>query len=147
MLATIDDLRPVALRLFRDPRGALVPIELAQAIPFKVARFFWIFDVPPDEARGSHAHKLCHQYMICAVGSVHVQAFDGRSERSIALTAGQALHVPPALFTAERFDAPGTVLMVFCDRPYEVDDYLADRNALVAYRREVGAAASRPASR
>ena len=67
MLATVDDLRPVALRTFIDPRGALVPIELAQTIPFTVARFFWIFDVPAGEARGSHAHKLCHQYLVCAV--------------------------------------------------------------------------------
>jgi hypothetical protein len=146
MLATVDALRPVALRLFADPRGVLVPIELAQSIPFKVARFFWIFDVPPGGARGSHAHKLCHQYMICAVGSLRVEAFDGCTERSIALTAGQALHVPPALFTAERFDAPDTVLMVFCDRPYELGDYLTDREALAAYRREVGAASGRAAS-
>jgi len=146
MLATVDDLRRVALRIFIDPRGALVPIELAQSIPFKVARFFWIFDVPPGEVRGSHAHKLCHQYLVCAVGSLRVDAFDGRTERSIALTAGQALHVPPALFTAERFDAPGTVLMAFCDRPYELDDYLTDRGALAAYRREVGAAPPRAAS-
>jgi hypothetical protein len=34
-----------------------------------VARLFWIFDVPPGGVRGPHAHKLCHQYMVCAVGS------------------------------------------------------------------------------
>jgi hypothetical protein len=72
--------------------------------------------------------------MVCAVGSLRVEAFDGRAERSIVLMAGQALHVPPALFTAERFGAPGTVLMVFCDRIYEVGDYLTDRAALAAYR-------------
>jgi hypothetical protein len=78
---------------------------------------------------------------------VHVQAFDGRTEHLIALTAGQALHVPPTLFTAERFDAPGTVLMVFCDRPYELNDYLTDRDSLAAYRREAGSAAPPTASR
>jgi hypothetical protein len=146
-LATVDDLRPVAFRPYRDSQGALVPIELPQSIPFKVARFFWVFDVPAAEVRGSHAHKLCEQYMICAVGLLRVQAYDGRAERSIALTAGEALHVPRAVFTAIRFDAPGTILMVFCDRPYEPDDYLNDRDALLAYRREVGmAAAGRAAS-
>jgi UDP-2-acetamido-3-amino-2,3-dideoxy-glucuronate N-acetyltransferase len=140
MLASVDDLRPVSFRMFCDPRGALVPMELAQSIPFQVVRFFWIFDVPPGEVRGSHAHKLCHQYLVCAVGSLRVDAFDGRAERSIVLAAGQALHVPPALFTVERFDAPGTVLMVFCDRTYEVGDYLTSREALAAYRRGVVAA-------
>jgi dTDP-4-dehydrorhamnose 3,5-epimerase-like enzyme len=139
-LATVDDLKPVAFRLFRDPRGVLVPIELAQSLPFKAARFFWIFDVPPGQVRGAHAHKLCHQFLICALGSVQVEASDGRAERAIALAAGQALHVPPGLFTAERYVAPGSVLLVFCDRPYEPEDYLNDRDAFLAYRREAGVA-------
>jgi hypothetical protein len=143
-LATVDDLRPIAFRLFADPRGTLVPIELPQSLPFKVARFFWIFDVPAGEVRGAHAHKLCHQLMVCAIGSLRVEADDGQAARSIALTPGQALHVPPALFTAERFDTPGTVLMVFCDRPYEFDDYLNDREALRAWRRQVGGAPGGP---
>jgi UDP-2-acetamido-3-amino-2,3-dideoxy-glucuronate N-acetyltransferase len=143
-LATVDDLKPVAFRLFRDARGVLVPIELAQALPFKAARFFWIFDVSPGQVRGWHAHKLCQQFLICARGSVHVEAYDGRAERTIALTAGQALHVPPGLFTAERYVAPSSVLMVFCDRLYEPEDNLNDRDAILAYRREVSAGAPPP---
>jgi dTDP-4-dehydrorhamnose 3,5-epimerase-like enzyme len=143
-LATVDDLKPVAFRLFRDARGVLAPIELTQSLPFKVARFFWIFDVPPGQVRGAHAHKLCQQFLICAVGSVQVEAYDGRAERTIALTAGQALHVPPGLFTAERYVAPGSVLMVFCDRPYEPDDYLNDRDAFLAYRRQAASAGASP---
>jgi dTDP-4-dehydrorhamnose 3,5-epimerase-like enzyme len=139
-LATVDDLEPVAFRLFRDARGVLVPVDLAQSLPFKAARFFWIFDVPAGQVRGAHAHKLCHQFLICALGSVQVEATDGRAERSYELTAGQALHVPPGLFTAEHYLAPGSVLMVFCDRPYEPQDYLNDREAFLAYRRNIGAA-------
>jgi hypothetical protein len=143
-LATVDDLRPVAFRLFADPRGALVPIEVPKSIPFKVARFFWIFDVPCGEVRGAHAHKLCHQFMVCAVGSLRVEADDGQAERLIVLTAGQGLHVPPGLSTAERFEAPGTVLMVFCDRPYEPEDYLNNREALRIWRRQVGGTPAGP---
>ena len=146
MLSTVDDLKPVAFRLFSDQRGVLVPIELPQSIPFKVMRFFWVFDVPVGGARGSHGHKACQQYMICAAGSVRVEAYDGHAERSIVLTAGQALHVPPALYTTERFDMPGSVLMVFCDRPYELDDYLNDREALVAYRQKASMSAGLPSS-
>ena len=137
MLATVGDLIPIVLRPFSDQRGVLVPIELSQSIPFKVVRFFWIFKVPPGGTRGAHAHKACHQYMICAVGSLRVDAFDGHAERMITLTAGQALHVPPAILTTEHFHTFETALMVFCDRPYEVDDYLDDRAALVAHRQQI----------
>jgi dTDP-4-dehydrorhamnose 3,5-epimerase-like enzyme len=145
-LATVDDLKPVELRLFRDARGTLVPIEVSQAVPFRVARFFWIFDVPAGQVRGAHAHKLCHQYLMCALGTVQVEAYDGQAERSIVLTAGQALHVPPVLFTAERYDT-GSVLMVFCDRPYELEDYLNDRNAFLSYRQQISDAAGETTSR
>src|SRR5262245_32755466 len=136
-LPTVEDLKPVVFRQFSDPRGVLVPIELLQSIPFKVVRFFWIYNVPAGATRGSHAHKACHQYMTCAVGSVQVDAFDGQAERVITLTAGQAVHVPPAILTAERFHTLESVLMVFCDRPFEADDYLDDRAALVEHRQQI----------
>jgi UDP-2-acetamido-3-amino-2,3-dideoxy-glucuronate N-acetyltransferase len=139
MLATVNDLAPAALQVFRDERGVLVPIEFGKSIPFPVSRFFWISDVPAARARGGHAHKACNQYCVCAVGSVRVEAFDGNSERTIGLAVGQALYVPPAIFTTEWFVEDGTVLMVFCDRPYERDDYLVDRDKLAAYRRSISA--------
>jgi hypothetical protein len=36
--------------------------------------------------------------------------------------------------------------MVFCDRPYELDDYLTDRTALLAYRKQVSISAAGPAN-
>jgi hypothetical protein len=74
--------------------------------------------------------------MVCAVGSLRVDAFDGQTERMINLHAGHALHVPPAILTTEHFHTFETVLMVFCDRPFEVDDYLDDSAALLAYRQQ-----------
>jgi len=134
-LATIGDLKAVSFPQFRDTRGVLVPLELAKWIPFKIARFFWVFNVPTGQMRGAHAHKLCNQYLICAFGLVHVDVHDGFSERTIALAAGQALHVPPGLFTAERYETSNSILMVFCDRPYEPEDYLNDRDTFLTYRR------------
>ncbi len=140
MLPTAASLAPVALRCFRDERGALVPVDLAATVPFPVARVFWVFDVPAGMLRGGHAHKRCHQFLVCVVGAVSVEIYDGSAERTVALSAGEALHVPPGIFAAERYDAPGSVLMVFCDRPYEATDYLSDRAAFVAHRRQLQAA-------
>jgi hypothetical protein len=137
MLPTIDDLTPVAHRQFRDERGVLVPIELSRSVPFVVVRLFWVVDVPAGTARGAHAHKICHQYLICAAGSLHVEVFDGVADRTIALAAGQALHVPPAIYAAERFDTPRSLLMVLCDRPFEDEDYIMERDELVAYRQQL----------
>ncbi len=136
MLTTVDSLDPVSLPQFRDERGTLVPLEMPRSLPFPAARFFWIYDVRPGTVRGAHAHKRCQQFMICATGSLRVDAYDGATDRSIELSAGQALYVPPAIFTTEWFRQEGTTLMVFCDRAYEGDDYLTTRDALVQFRHE-----------
>jgi dTDP-4-dehydrorhamnose 3,5-epimerase-like enzyme len=138
-LPTIDSLNPVTFRCQRDARGALVALDLPAAVPFPVVRAFWVFDVPADTARGAHAHKQCQQFLVCVTGSVAVEVFDGSAERSIALAEGQALHVPPGIFATERYVTPGSVLMVFCDRPYEPADYLTDRAAFLAHRRQMEA--------
>lgn len=138
-LPTVDSLNPVAFRCHRDERGALVALDLPSAVPFPVARIFWIYDAPAGTARGSHAHKICQQFLVCVTGSVSVEVFDGSAERAIPLTEGQAVHVPPGIFATERYLAPGSVLMVFCDRPYEPADYLTNRAAFLAHRREMEA--------
>jgi mannose-6-phosphate isomerase-like protein (cupin superfamily) len=135
-LTTVDELEPVEHRQYDDQRGALVPIELLQSVPFAVVRLFWIRDVPVGMVRGAHAHKACHQYLICVAGSVRVDVYDGHAERSIPLKAGHALHVPPGIFSSELYDLPGSILIVLCSRPYEVDDYLHEKRDLVAFRRQ-----------
>jgi dTDP-4-dehydrorhamnose 3,5-epimerase-like enzyme len=139
MLPTVADLDIKVFPDFKDERGVLVPVELSHTVPFPVVRLFWIFDVPPSASRGSHAHKACHQYYICVSGSVQVEAYDGQESRTITLAAGNGLHVPPMIFTIERFNTSGSMLMVLCDRPYEIDDYLVNREAFTAFRRDSSA--------
>jgi dTDP-4-dehydrorhamnose 3,5-epimerase-like enzyme len=139
MSLTVNELSVVKLRQFRDPRGVLVPVELERQIPFPVHRIFWVHDVPRGGVRGGHAHKLCHQYAACVAGSVEVEVFDGTTERTMSLVAGDALHIPPGIFSTERFATPETVLVVLCDRPYEAEDYLNDKRAVAALMRSGGA--------
>jgi dTDP-4-dehydrorhamnose 3,5-epimerase-like enzyme len=124
MTSAIEQLVVIDLPQFRDLRGVLVPVELSQFVPFEVRRMFWIADVPAGGVRGGHAHKRCHQFAICVAGRVAIEARDGPNKRTIELTAGQALHIRPAIFTTETFVAPGTILSVLCDRPYEPTDYV-----------------------
>jgi dTDP-4-dehydrorhamnose 3,5-epimerase-like enzyme len=124
MKPTLDQLIVVDLPQFRESRGLLVPVEFSEFVPFAVKRMFWISDVPAGGVRGGHAHKHCHQFAICITGRVAIEAFDGRTKRTIELAAGQALHIKPGIFTTERFIVPASILSVLCDRPYEPTDYL-----------------------
>jgi dTDP-4-dehydrorhamnose 3,5-epimerase-like enzyme len=124
MTPEIDQLTVIDLPQFRDARGLLVPLEFSKFVPFEVKRMFWIVDVPAGGVRGGHAHKQCHQFAICIVGRVAVEAFDDQLKRTLELSTGQALYIKPGIFTTERFIADGTILSVLCDRPYEPADYV-----------------------
>ncbi len=136
MWPTVDQLLIVDLPKFKEQRGLLVPLELQTFVPFAVKRLFWISDVPLGEVRGAHAHKLCHQFLICTAGRLSIDAFDGTVDRRFELLVGQAVHIKPGIFTIERFLNPGSILTVLCDREYEVDDYLVDRESTVQFRND-----------
>ncbi len=127
MKSALDQLRVIDLPQFQESRGVLVPIEFSEFVPFEVKRMFWIADVPAGGIRGGHAHKRCHQFVICIAGRVAIEAFDGRMRQTFELAAGQALHIKPGIFATERFIAHGSILSVLCDRPYEPADYVYER--------------------
>ena len=136
-LPVVASLAVVQHRVFTDPRGSLVPIELTRAVPFQIARLFWVRDVPAGTARGGHAHKLCSQYLICVSGRVGVAASDTVSERSFELAPGEGLLVPPGIFATETYATPDSTLLVLCDRAYETEDYVHDIATLARWRQEI----------
>jgi hypothetical protein len=131
---SVAGLAAIDLPMFRDARGVLVPVEFEKVVPFSVRRLFWLSEVPAGGVRGGHAHRRCQQFLICMSGLVAVEVFDGDAERIIELGFGQALHIRSGLFSTERFPKEGGLLAVLCDRPYEADDYLFDREAIVKLR-------------
>ena len=46
---------------------------------------------------------------------------------------GLGLLIPPGVWTKQEYMVDGAVLMVLCDRSYEVDDYIRDYNDFKAY--------------
>jgi hypothetical protein len=88
-------------RIF-DPRGNLTYIEEENHLPFKIRRVYWIYDVPGGEARGAHAHKKCHQFIVAASGSFEVELDDGKNIKLISLNRPfYGLHIPPSIWAHE----------------------------------------------
>lgn len=134
MFQSIANISTVKFPISRDERGALVSLEFKKVIPFQIVRVFLIFDVPVDGLRGGHAHKQCQQFMICSAGHISIDITDGIDSRVLSLEAGMGIHIPPAIYATLRFHRPGSVLIVFCDRPYEKNDYIHDHTALKVFR-------------
>ena len=123
-----------------DQRGSLSFIEAERHIPCALKRVFYLYDVPPAETRGGHAHKLLHQVLVCPSGSFDVIVTDGIQEKRFHLdepTVG--LYVPPLIWDTEVNFTPGAVCMVLASDYYDESDYYRDFEAyLVAVRQARG---------
>ena len=86
----------IPFRKIKDLRGDLIPIEMQHKIPFRVARLFFVSNVPNQRVRGEHAHRACHQLLLCLQGSVSVAVNNGVDRETHLLdTPEVGLHIPP----------------------------------------------------
>jgi acetyltransferase-like isoleucine patch superfamily enzyme/dTDP-4-dehydrorhamnose 3,5-epimerase-like enzyme len=112
---------------FEDIRGRLVAAEMADVLPFRPARFFLVHAVPSSEVRGEHAHRKCHQFLVCVKGSVHVVVDDGTRRQEIVLDRPEiGIHVKPLVWGTQYKYSADAVLLVFASHPYDANDYIRD---------------------
>jgi len=115
------------LTVAEDLRGRLAAGEFGKEIPFEPKRFFMVFDVPGKEVRGAHAHRQCHQFLICVHGSVSVVVDDGAASEEIALTDRNVGLLVPAQTWAVQFKySEDAILLVFASEHYDANDYIRD---------------------
>jgi acetyltransferase-like isoleucine patch superfamily enzyme len=123
----------IALPRVADIRGSLSAGEFSRSIPFAVQRYFLVFDVPSVETRGAHAHRECHQFLVCPHGSVSLMVDDGsRREEFVLDQPDFGVHISPMVWAVQYKYAPGTVLLVFASHFYDPADYIRDYDEFLA---------------
>ena len=139
MLRSLADLRLIELTSHARDDGEVVVAEVADHVPFSVARMFTL-RAPLAAERGKHAHRLCSQLMLCVHGAVGIVCEDGKDQRTFELDQGSlALFVPPSIWNTVIFRKKDSVLVVLCDRHYEEHDYIRSYPEFVAYRKSARA--------
>ena len=128
------------LPVFADLRGSLSVGEFPQQVPFLPKRYFVCFDVPGKDVRGEHAHRRCHQFLVCLHGSLSVVVDDGRASEEIVLDRPNiGLYVPPMTWAVQyQYSADG-LLLVFASDLYDPADYIRDYDQFLS---AIGGAAS-----
>jgi acetyltransferase-like isoleucine patch superfamily enzyme/dTDP-4-dehydrorhamnose 3,5-epimerase-like enzyme len=116
-----------------DLRGSLVAGEVDKDLPFQPKRFFTVFNVPSSEARGSHAHKLCEQFLVCLHGSVRAIVDDGYSKEEFLLDRPEiGLYMPARTWGTQYQYSRDAVLLVIDSHPYDSEDYIRDYAEFIA---------------
>ena len=132
-------MRGVALYRFpwvKDPRGDLTVGEFERDFRFSrsVTSSCSAFR---RQLRGEHAHRRCHQLLICAYGHCSVMVDDGTTRREVRLdNPSIGIYMPPMIWGRQWQYSADAALLVFASDHYDPDDYIRDydafRNALRA---------------
>jgi dTDP-4-dehydrorhamnose 3,5-epimerase-like enzyme len=116
----------ISLPSFADWNGTLFVAE-NQDLPFDIARVFFI-TAPRGSRRGGHAHKTCHQLLICCSGAIAVTTESVSSIKTeTLLTVGESLYVPPMIWASQLFELDQTVLLVLCSETFNENEYIRDK--------------------
>ncbi|TXK65584.1 sugar 3,4-ketoisomerase [Alkalisalibacterium limincola] len=110
-----------------DERGNLTVGEFQRQIPFAVARYFIVYQVPLVERRGEHAHRECHQFLVCVRGRISVIGDDGQRQEEFVLDRPNVgFYMPPMTWGTQYKYSPDAVLLVFASHYYDANDYIRD---------------------
>lgn len=117
----------IKLKCFGDEKGELIPIESKKDIPFEVKRIYYITNVPGNERRGFHSHRMLHQVLICLKGTVKIEVKSPEDNRIFELNNNSiGLYIGPLIWR-EMFDfSEDAVLLVLASEYYDEEDYLRD---------------------
>ena len=114
---------------FKKKSGTLVPFSLHKDIPFKTKRMFIIYG-NKNFVRGNHAHYKCSQFLVPIYGSVDVQYENKKIKitKKINYRKQEGFLLKPKTWCKLKFNTNKSILMVFCDREYEYNDYIEKYN-------------------
>lgn len=118
-------------------RDGVAGFGIAGAMPFPLARIYYMYELRPELMRGAHAHIATDQMIIAARGSFALDLDDGQARRRVRLERPQrgARRVPMVWGELTEFSRDA-VCLVFASRLYDADDYLRDYGTYLKRRRE-----------
>ena len=117
----------INLPKFLDERGNLSFIEEEKHIPFKIARSYWIYDVPGGEVRGGHAYKDNQEFIVALSGSFDVILDNGEKKQTFHLNRSYyGLYVPKGWWRSMENFSTNSLALVVASTSYQKEDYIYD---------------------
>jgi dTDP-4-dehydrorhamnose 3,5-epimerase-like enzyme len=125
-MTTLKDIQLIKLPVVEDTRGNLAFIQ-NDVLPFEFKRVYYLFDVPSNSFRGSHAHINQSEVLIALSGSFEVVLNDGFEKKSFFLNKPNiGLYIPTGMWRELENFSSGAVCLVFASDIYNEDDYIRD---------------------
>lgn len=128
------------IELFRTGEkeiGYLSYFESNIEIPFEIKRIYYIYDVPLNVKRGSHAHKKLNQALWSPYGIVEVVLDNGENKKTYTLDSpNKLLLVGSGIWRDMYWKKEGSILCVAASDYYIESDYVRDYDEFLRYVEE-----------
>lgn len=134
---SIQQVRIIDLPKIEDYRGNLSFFEGNQHIPFVIERAYWIYDVPGGHARGGHAFKEQHEFIVAMSGSFDVVVDDGETKKTFSLNRSYfGLYIPATMWREMNNFSTNSLALVVSSTKYSADDYIRNYNEFLQFKKE-----------
>jgi UDP-2-acetamido-3-amino-2,3-dideoxy-glucuronate N-acetyltransferase len=119
---------PSWVRVITEADGLLGVTEFA-GLPFVPQRFFWLSAIEGDAIRADHAHRTCHQLLVCLAGSLTATITTVANEVvAHTMSVGTTIHLAPLNWLELSAFSTDAVLGVLASEPYDQREYITDRS-------------------
>lgn len=110
-----------------DHRGNLSFVESHSHIPFKIARSYWIYDVPDGGIRGGHSYRTLEEFVIALSGSFEVIVNNGDRKQEYRLNRPHyGLYIPSGIWRHIENFSTNAVCLILASDIYRRKDYVLD---------------------
>ena len=119
---------PSWARVITEADG-LVGVTEFSDLPFVPQRFFWLSAIKGDAIRADHAHRTCHQMLICLAGSLTATITTVANQVVVhAMSIGTTIHLSPRNWLELSAFSKDAVLGVLASEPYDQREYITERS-------------------
>jgi dTDP-4-dehydrorhamnose 3,5-epimerase-like enzyme len=120
-----------------EKEQGILRIFESENLPFIVKRVFSVVNAKGGSKRGQHAHKKCNQLICCVAGEVNLICDDGKTQVGRFLSPkAEAILVPSGVWAEQDYLKDNSVIIVFCDQPYDEQDYIRDYDEYLEWKKE-----------
>lgn len=116
----------IATDSVEDDRGLLTAVDFRR-YNFQPVRAFLV-TAPSGTTRGGHGHRRGRQLLMHVSGEIEIEVhYAERSERLALNATNRALMIEAPVWSRQVYRGDNPAMIVFCDTPYDADNYVTER--------------------
>jgi len=121
--------------IVEDKNQGILRVFESEKIPFSIERVFTVVNALGGSKRGQHAHKICNQLLCCVSGKIELICDNGFQKiNKLLLPENEGVLIQKGIWAEQNYLEDNSVLIVFCDQPYDEDDYIRDYSKFLEWK-------------